>query len=101
MTFFLIILLYHNNGDNMKGMNLKKKKDYKKIKLILVIVLFILTTCFTFNYLNKNIYKYNTKEYIDFYTKVSFDTKSNINLVLDKVFDIYDKLTETGDFRYE
>ena len=101
MTFFLIISIYHNIGDNMKGMNLKKKKDYKKIKLIIVIVLFIVTTCFTFNHLNKNIYKYNTKEYINFYTNLSFSTKSNINLILDKVFNIYDKLTETGDFKYE
>ena len=82
-------------------MKLKKKKDYKKIKLIIVILLFIVTTCFTFNNLNKNVYKTNTKEYLNFYTKLSFDTKNNINLVMSKIFDIYDKLTETGDFKYE
>lgn len=82
-------------------MKLKKKKDYKKIKLIIVILLFIVTTCFTFNNLNKNVYKTNTKDYLNFYTKLSFDTKNNINLVMGKIFDIYDKLTETGDFRYE
>ena len=82
-------------------MKLKKKKDYKKIKLIIVILLFIVTTCFTFNNLNKNVYKTNTKEYLYFYTKLSFDTKNNINLVMSKIFDIYDKLTETGDFKYE
>ena len=82
-------------------MKLKKKKDYKKIKLIIDILLFIVTTCFTFNNLNKNVYKTNTKEYLNFYTKLSFDTKNNINLVMSKIFDIYDKLTETGDFKYE
>lgn len=82
-------------------MKLKKKKDYKKIKLIIVILLFIVTACFTFNNLNKNVYKTNTKEYLNFYTKLSFDTKNNINIVMSKIFDIYDELTETGDFKYE
>ena len=85
----------------MKNMKLKKKKDFKKIKLLIIIFLFMFTTLFTFNYLNKNIYKYNTKEYINFYTSLSFNTKNNFNIVLGKIFDIYDKLTSTGEFNYE
>ena len=81
-------------------MSLKKKKDYKKIRLLITILLFMFTSGFTFNYLNKNIYKKNTKEYINLYTKLSFDTKNNLNLVMSKLFDIYDNFTNDG-FKYE
>ena len=81
-------------------MSLKKKKEYKKIRLLITILLFMFTSGFTFNYLNKNIYKKNTKEYINLYTKLSFDTKNNLNLVMSKLFDIYDNFTNDG-FKYE
>ena len=81
-------------------MKLKKQKDYKKIRLIMMIFLFMFISGFTFNYLNKNIYKTNTKEYLNFYTKLSFDTKNNLNLLMSKIFDIYDTFTNDG-FKYE
>jgi len=81
-------------------MKLKKQKDFKKINLIMTILLFIFISSFTFNYLNKNIYKTNTKEYINFYSKLSFDTKNNLNIIMNKIFNIYDNFTNDG-FKYE
>lgn len=85
----------------MKKIKLKSKKDYKKIKLALKILLFFIITFETFNYLNKNIYNYACREYVNLFTEISFNTKSNINNIIYKIFDIYDNLTNKGDFNYE
>ena len=80
-------------GDYMKQMNLKSKKDYKKIKYILICIIFILSTLITFNYLNKNIYSYDTKEYINIFTKMSFSFENNVDMIINKLFDYYDNVT--------
>ena len=74
----------------MKHMHLKDKNSYKKIKLIAILFIFVLSTFFTFNYLNKNIYDYNTKEYINFFTESSFSFHNNMNFIINKLFDFYD-----------
>lgn len=79
----------------MKQMNLKGKKDNKKMKYLLIILVFILSTIFTFNYLNKNIYNYNTKEYLNIFTRITFSFENNINLIIDKLINCYDKFTNT------
>lgn len=79
----------------MKQMNLKSKKHYKKVKIILIIIIFIISTIYTFSYLNKNIYNYNTKEYLNLFTKISFNFENSMNNIIDKLFDIYDGLTNT------
>lgn len=77
----------------MKQMNLKSKKDYKKLKYVLISIIFILSTILTFSYLNKNIYNYNTKEYLNLFTRLTFSFESNINSFIDKLIDCYDKYT--------
>lgn len=79
----------------MKHMNLKSKKDNKKIKYMFITILFIVSTLYTFNYLNKNIYNYNTKEYINIFTKISFSFENSIDLIINKIFDFYDNVTNT------
>ena len=76
----------------MKHLHLKGKKDNKKIKYVLIFFIFLLSTLTTFNYLNKNIYDYNTKEYLDLFTRLNFSLDNNIDLVINKIFDIYDNL---------
>lgn len=76
----------------MKHLHLKGKKDHKKLKHILISIIFILSTFVTFNYLNRNIYDYNTKEYLNLFTRLNFSLDSNIELVINKLFDFYDSL---------
>jgi hypothetical protein len=78
---------------DMKHIHLKSNKEHKKLKYFVITILFIITTILTFNYLNKNIYDYNTKEYLDLFTRVSFTFENNIDLVINKLFDYYDKYT--------
>ena len=47
----------------MKQIHLKGKKDFKKFKYFVITIIFIISTLLTFNYLNENIYDYNTKEF--------------------------------------
>ncbi|MBR2712168.1 MAG: hypothetical protein IKE73_00510 [Bacilli bacterium] len=77
----------------MKHIHLKSNKDNKKLKYIVITTIFLAVTSLTFNYLNKNIYDYNTKEYLDLFTKVSFSFENNIDLVINKIIDCYDKYT--------
>ena len=77
----------------MKHIHLKGNKEHKKIKYFVITIIFLVTTLLTFNYLNKNIYDYNTKEYIDLFTKISFSFENNFNLIINKLFDCYDNLT--------
>ncbi len=79
----------------MKHMNLKSKKDNKKLKNICILILFLVSTIITFNYLNKNIYDYNTKEYLNIFTKISFSLENTIDIVINKIFDFYDNVTNT------
>jgi hypothetical protein len=79
----------------MKHMSLKSKKDNKKIKKICIVLLFILSTIITFNYLNKNIYDYNTKEYLNIFTRLSFSFENTIDIIINKIFDFYDNVTNT------
>ncbi len=80
---------------DMKQMNLKSKNGHKRIKYLFVTALFILSTYLTFNYLNNHIYDYNTKEYIDLFTRVSFSFDNNIEVFVNKMFDLYDHFTNT------
>lgn len=77
----------------MKHIHLKSNKDNKKLKYIVITTIFLAVTSLTFNYLNKNIYDYNTKEYLDLFTKVSFSFENNMDLVINKIIDCYDKYT--------
>ena len=77
----------------MKHIHLKSNKDNKKLKYIVITTIFLAVTSLTFNYLNKNIYDYNTKEYLDLFTKISFTFENNLDLVINKIFDCYDKYT--------
>ena len=79
----------------MKHMNLKSKKENKKLKNICILILFLVSTIITFNYLNKNIYDYNTKEYLNLFTKISFSLENTIDIVINKIFDFYDNVTNT------
>ena len=79
----------------MKQMNLKGKKDNKKMKYLLIILVFLISTIVTFNYLNKNIYKYGTKEYLNIVTRLTFSFENNMNLIIDKLINCYDKVTNT------
>lgn len=79
----------------MKHMSLKSKKDNKKIKKICIVLLFILSTIITFSYLNKNIYDYNTKEYLNIFTRLSFSFENTIDIIINKIFDFYDNVTNT------
>jgi hypothetical protein len=79
----------------MKHMSLKSKKDNKKIKKTCIVLLFILSTIITFNYLNKNIYDYNTKEYLNIFTRLSFSFENTIDIIINKIFDFYDNVTNT------
>ena len=79
----------------MKHMSLKSKKDNKKIKKICIVLLFIISTIITFNYLNKNIYDYNTKEYLNIFTRLSFSFENTIDIIFNKIFDFYDNVTNT------
>ena len=80
---------------NMKQMNLKGKKEHKIIKYAFISIVFILSTIFTFNYLNKNIYEYNTKEYLNIFSRISFSFENNIDLITSKLFDFYDSISNT------
>ena len=80
---------------NMKQMNLKGKKEHKIIKYAFISIVFILSTIFTFNYLNKNIYEYNTKEYLNIFSRISFSLENNIDLITSKLFDFYDSIANT------
>lgn len=80
---------------NMKQMNLKGKKEHKIIKYAFISIVFILSTIFTFNYLNKNIYEYNTKEYLNIFSRISFSFENNIDLITSKLFDFYDSIANT------
>lgn len=95
MTIILYKMYYITLGDYMKQMNLKRKKDYKKIKVLIISLLFIISTIFTFNYLNKHIYNYSTKEYLNIFTRISFSLENNIELIINKIFDFYDNVTNT------
>ena len=77
----------------MKHIHLKGNKEHKKLKYIVITTIFLVVTSLTFNYLNKNIYDYNTKEYLDLFTKISFTFENNLDLVFNKIFDCYDKYT--------
>ena len=77
----------------MKQIHLKGKKDFKKFKYFVITIIFIISTLLTFNYLNENIYDYNTKEYIDIFTRITFSFENNIDLIINKLFDCYDKYT--------
>lgn len=79
----------------MKQMNLKGKKEHKIIKYAFISIVFILSTIFTFNYLNKNIYEYNTKEYLNIFSRISFSFENNIDLITSKLFDFYDSIANT------
>lgn len=79
----------------MKQMNLKGKKEHKIIKYTFISIVFILSTIFTFNYLNKNIYEYNTKEYLNIFSRISFSFENNIDLITSKLFDFYDSIANT------
>ena len=79
----------------MKQIHLKGNKEHKKLKLLVIIILFLCSTLLTFNYLNKNIYDYNTKEYLDFFSRLSFSFENNIDLVINRMIDCYDKYTNT------
>ena len=76
-------------------MNLKGKKEHKIIKYAFISIVFILSTIFTFNYLNKNIYEYNTKEYLNIFSRISFSFENNIDLITSKLFDFYDSISNT------
>ena len=80
---------------NMKQMNLKGKKEHKIIKYVFISIVFLLSTIFTFNYLNKNIYEYNTKEYLNIFSRISFSFENNIDLITSKLFDFYDSIANT------
>lgn len=79
----------------MKHIHLKGKKDLKKLKFLITIIVFITSTIFTFNYLNKNIYDYNTKEYLNLFIRISFSFENNIDLIINNIFDFYDSLINT------
>ena len=71
----------------MKQMNLKGKKEHKIIKYAFISIVFILSTIFTFNYLNKNIYAYNTKEHLNIFSRISFSFENSaVKQVLSTVF---------------
>ena len=79
----------------MKQVHLKSKNKHKSIKYAFILLMLISSAAFTFNYLNKNIYEYNTKEYLDLFTKLTFSFENSIDMIVNKLFDFYDNVTNT------
>ena len=73
----------------MKKANIKKKRSFKVLKRILLLVLFILSFSYTINYLYKNNYDIKDKEYLEFLVNKSFNNKTKYSYIVGSVIRIF------------
>lgn len=79
-------------------MHLKKKSSKF---LLFILILFILSITFSFKFLNKNINRINTREYLDLFTNICFKHDNKLNKILNKIFSSYDKVTNNEFVSYK
>lgn len=73
----------------MKKANIKKKKSFKFIKKIFVLILFILSFSFTINYLYKKSSYINNKDSLDYLLNKSYKNNNKYSFIVNSVLKLF------------
>ena len=73
----------------MKKANVKKKKSFKLLKRLLLVVLFVFSFSYTINYLYKKNFNTKDKEYLEFLVNKSFNNKTKYSYIVGSVIKVF------------
>lgn len=73
----------------MKKANLKKKRSIKILKKLFILVIFVLSLCYTINFLYKKNYNIKDKEYLDFLVSKSFNNETKYSFIVGSIIKVF------------